>query len=294
MTILIRERGDALRTSLFELRAEIENSPHIPPAKRDELRRLWAEPPRWRINEVALEPGLVGRTLHQRHVIEIDRDLIDATQTGSATARTQARDRLRAVVFHELVHATGEKELDAEVLENLVFAGRGATPPGPEDIGVVAHGKLAAGPLGFTQPPGIEDKARETVHGDHFVWHPGLGVVWRRGPGGQPTGSPVLQGGDWKRSQLRAVGNHYRFGVYTFDPIALRILAPDPGGALRIVPTSPHFLVALFTAIDHAEHALPDPRRVPTMVALRASHVAPSVPATRPRHTPRAARGRSR
>jgi hypothetical protein len=45
------------------------------------------------------------------------------------------KPRLTAVLFHELVHVAGGRELDAEVFENLLFQeGEGAWPPTLEDL----------------------------------------------------------------------------------------------------------------------------------------------------------------
>lgn len=46
-------------------------------------------------------------------------------------ADTQAR--INAVVFHEIVHAAGGTELDAEALENHFYTGNGATSPSSSD-----------------------------------------------------------------------------------------------------------------------------------------------------------------
>jgi len=50
------------------------------------------------------------------------------------------QDRLNAILFHELVHVMCGWELDAEVLENLLFHGRGATRPDHGDIETFARG----------------------------------------------------------------------------------------------------------------------------------------------------------
>lgn len=42
---------------------------------------------------------------------------------------TATLQRIAAVAFHEIVHAAGGTELDAEALENHFFAGAGATAP---------------------------------------------------------------------------------------------------------------------------------------------------------------------
>lgn len=50
--------------------------------------------------------------------------------TGAFTGTQQ---RLNAIIFHEMIHAAGGTELDAEALENHFFAGRGATTPTASD-----------------------------------------------------------------------------------------------------------------------------------------------------------------
>jgi hypothetical protein len=46
---------------------------------------------------------------------------------------TATLQRISAVVFHEMVHAAGGTELDAEALENHFFTGAGATAPTSDD-----------------------------------------------------------------------------------------------------------------------------------------------------------------
>jgi hypothetical protein len=45
----------------------------------------------------------------------------------------EGKRRLGAILFHELVHSCGGKELDAETYENLLFDGDGARPPTGDD-----------------------------------------------------------------------------------------------------------------------------------------------------------------
>jgi hypothetical protein len=45
-----------------------------------------------------------------------------------------SQNRTNAVLFHEMVHAAGGTELDAEAFENHCYAGRGAVAPTPGDF----------------------------------------------------------------------------------------------------------------------------------------------------------------
>lgn len=51
----------------------------------------------------------------------------------TSSTGTFNQNRFNAVVFHELIHACGGTELDAEAFENHCFRGRGATPPDKSD-----------------------------------------------------------------------------------------------------------------------------------------------------------------
>ena len=46
----------------------------------------------------------------------------------------RGKDRLATILFHEMVHACGGEELDAETLEKKYFDGRGATDPDKDDF----------------------------------------------------------------------------------------------------------------------------------------------------------------
>jgi len=46
---------------------------------------------------------------------------------------SQTQNRLNAVLFHEMIHAAGGTELDAEALENHCYAGAGANAPTLDD-----------------------------------------------------------------------------------------------------------------------------------------------------------------
>jgi hypothetical protein len=51
-----------------------------------------------------------------------------------ASTFSSGQNRVNAVLFHEMVHAAGGTELDAEAFENNCYAGRGATAPTPDDF----------------------------------------------------------------------------------------------------------------------------------------------------------------
>lgn len=46
---------------------------------------------------------------------------------------SSTQQRITAIVFHEMIHAAGGTELDAEALENHFFGGSGATAPTSDD-----------------------------------------------------------------------------------------------------------------------------------------------------------------
>lgn len=80
------------------------------------------------------------------------------------------RERVEAVLFHELVHACGGDELDGEGLEGHCFKGRAATQPGGSDYRL------------FRKLP-----VRNGYHlGNHLMWKPGTGQVFVRAPGDEP------------------------------------------------------------------------------------------------------------
>lgn len=64
-----------------------------------------------------------GRTREEDAII-LCRDALD----------DNSQERSCAVTFHEMVHAAGGTELDAEALENHFFSGAGATFPLSEDF----------------------------------------------------------------------------------------------------------------------------------------------------------------
>jgi hypothetical protein len=58
----------------------------------------------------------------------------DASTICGRFLDSSTRERIAAVVFHEMVHAAGGTELDAEALENHFFVGNGATAPTDSDF----------------------------------------------------------------------------------------------------------------------------------------------------------------
>lgn len=276
--------GDtAIESALDDLRDLIETSDKIPAAKKSKLLDLWDDSDgsvQWNIEVVpgavttltgveggTSPPGPSGGpgTIFISNAVALPANLLSES----------ARQRLRAVLLHELVHATGEKELDAEVFEHLLFGGRGATPPGPEDTGVVVDGKLVTGPKGFTElpPPPVVGPPKplpdpdEPVKGDHFIWDPETGRVWRKGPDGKPEGPPVIDPtagdpGGWRRrrAELQPNGDYFINGL-RFDPVRLRLTEVAGAGTdEREVPVSPHFLGALFFAVNEYERLLMEER----------------------------------
>ncbi|MBI4661661.1 MAG: hypothetical protein HY735_22790 [Verrucomicrobia bacterium] len=85
--------------------------------------------------------------------------------------------RVCAVLFHELIHATGEGEFDAEAFENLFY------PPSTAAAGGNAGGTWPYNDCAdFCRDTRLRgDGLRET---DNFVWDPSTGEVWRRNADG--------------------------------------------------------------------------------------------------------------
>jgi hypothetical protein len=66
------------------------------------------------------------------------------------------KPRLTAVLFHELVHVAGGRELDAEVFENLLFQEKeGAWPPTYEDLKLIKRQKGNGAWVSFDLDTGI-------------------------------------------------------------------------------------------------------------------------------------------
>jgi hypothetical protein len=68
-----------------------------------------------------LPSGIAGRT--SGNEISISTSVLSGTQS-----------RRDAVIFHEMVHACGGTELDAEAFENHCYSGAGATTPTSDDF----------------------------------------------------------------------------------------------------------------------------------------------------------------
>jgi hypothetical protein len=92
-----------------------------------------------------------------------------------------------AVVMHELVHACGGSELDAETIERICFDGNGATPPMSVDFAA------------FCKEPNLS--GQPTTHVGHFVvWDAASGETWVRddSSGQVAKGKPLFQDDFWK------------------------------------------------------------------------------------------------
>jgi len=99
--------------------------------------------------------------------------------------------RLCSILFHELVHATGEGEFDAEVIENIVY------PPAKNDSGNNISGTWPYKDCSdFCRDTRVRssDGLRET---DHFIWNPTTGEVWHRKSDGS-KGDHVFARDKWK------------------------------------------------------------------------------------------------
>lgn len=268
MTITVPGREAPIEDSLARLKDKIRRSRGIPDEKKQKLLRLWDGPDAWAVRPIpdALAGGLDGATIKYPGTggLVLVRDAI--VRRASIDDR-QAKKRLDAVLFHELVHATGEGELDCEVLENLVFGGHGATPPDASDTGFVTpDGKLGGGPHGFSPPPpppagGMGPPSPPPdpwaeVHGDHFIWDPRTGKVWKKDRHGRKIKPPVIDGSDkrWRRPQAsKRPDGQYMIGTLLFDPIRLRMTMATGKHKGADAPVTPHFVVSSFLALNAYE-----------------------------------------
>lgn len=90
-------------------------------------------------------------------------------------ALASGQQRLNSVFFHELIHACGGDELDAEGLENHCFHGAGATPPTPDDFRLFRLGPNRQG----------------WVAGRFLLWNPRTGQLFVKGPDGVTPVAPL-------------------------------------------------------------------------------------------------------
>lgn len=149
-----------VKKALDDVRKIIDTSDKIPQEKKDRIKAIMDDA-NWHIAvDLPFGGSLNGSTSRYRKRIRLSLN----TFSGGI-------NRFRAVIFHELVHATGEGEFDAEVFENLVFPPskdlpRGGTWPNGDDVE----------PFDEDTSP-IAGGLRES---DHFIWNPTTGQVWKR------------------------------------------------------------------------------------------------------------------
>lgn len=142
----------------------IDETDKLPDEKKDAIRDV-LDDPGWSIAvDLPFGGRLNGSTYKARKRIRVSLN----TFAGGI-------NRFRAVVFHELVHASCEGEFDAEVFECILFPPSnnlpgGGTWPGGDDLDPFDNG-TAPHDGGF----------RES---DHFIWDPATGRVWRKNPDG--------------------------------------------------------------------------------------------------------------
>lgn len=86
------------------------------------------------------------------------------------TLLTGHQERVNAVLFHELVHACGGDEMDAEGLECHCFKDGEATPPSSSD---------------YRRFRSLPEKNGYHL-GHYLMWNPVTGQVYVRAPGDQP------------------------------------------------------------------------------------------------------------
>lgn len=153
-----------LRNALNDVRRLIAASDALPAAKKRALNGV-LDDPQWTIRaDLPFGGRLNGVTFKSRKLMRVSLN----TFAGGI-------NRFRAVIFHELVHASCEGEFDAEVFECLLFPPSnnlpgGGTWPRGDDLDPFENGTSARG-----------DGLRES---DHFIWDPATGRVWRRNPDG--------------------------------------------------------------------------------------------------------------
>jgi hypothetical protein len=248
-----KEVEDALQKVLKKIKGT--KDPPLPKEKKTELLKIFDKDkkPMWtiKLGETFEQEGL---TNHSDHTISLNAILI----FKSLAKNKKEQERLQAVLFHEFVHATGEGELDAEVLENLLYDGCGATIPCIKDTGTIYGGNVTPGAFWPPYlPPSAKPPASDLgeVHDKHYIWDPITGKVWRKRNGKK---GELVKVGPWTRPKgEKLINGHYYFNGFVFDPVKLRITKYDPiEGHSWEVPASPHFLVELFSNIDRYEQSL--------------------------------------
>lgn len=153
-----------LKKTLAEIKKLIQATDKMPDAKKTKMIAV-LDDPAWSIAaDLPFGGKLNGATYKRSKRIRVSLN----TFAGGI-------NRFRAVIFHELVHASCEGEFDAEVFECIMFPPSknlpgGGTWPFGDDLDPFEN-ETGPGPDGF----------RAT---DHFVWDPATGRVWRRKPDG--------------------------------------------------------------------------------------------------------------
>lgn len=251
-----------INAALAAVRARIvANQAQLPPDKYQMLLDLLdpTKPPQWTIYIVAgLARGVTpldGETLHTARAPYPARSILLRPQPMLG--------RREAVLLHELVHATGEGEIDAEVIEHLVYP-ESATAPEIEDTGTVPgpggpgksgdFGREFDGVSGFpapTTPGAIPDK--------HYEWDPNTGEVWETEPDPQQPGKrtrkrlviPLPGGSPWTRPPQQPQQNgSVVIGSYIFLPHKLALhQKTSTGGVGKQLKVPAWFIIELFNTL---------------------------------------------
>lgn len=227
-----------LKRTLAEIRALIQATDKMPDAKKTEMIAV-LDDPAW---SIAADLPFGGR-------------LNGVTFKGSKRIRVSLNtfaggiNRFRAVIFHELVHASCEGEFDAEVFECIMFPPSKNLPGG------------GTWPFGDDLDP-FENDTSPSAGGfrasDHFIWDPGTGRVWRKKPDGS-RGPIVWDDPDiwdkWKTARRMALAPAKDTSEETFIDYS----EPDDYGyvALDVVVVRPSVNEELL-ALDRDDLGVPE------------------------------------
>jgi hypothetical protein len=162
------------------------------------------------INKTCLDcfPGLKKCLEDKWKTIEIDCtdpdcSKLDGRQSGNKIliCNTSAT-RVGPLLLHELVHACGGTELDAEAVEHACFNGNGATLPFGDDWDKFR-----------SETSELDGNAKERV-GKYAIWNSDTGEVWGKkteggswyGGGSTVKGGHCFQNNSWKHTYASGGG----------------------------------------------------------------------------------------
>lgn len=138
------------------------------------------------INSAALNcsPGIRDKLRSKFNDVEIDCTDSECSRLDGRTSGNKilicntTPTRVGPVLLHELVHACGGTELDAEAIEHACFVFNGATAPFGDDWDKFR-----------SETDELNDNEKERV-GEFVIWNSDTGEVWQK----------IVEGGSWASS----------------------------------------------------------------------------------------------